>query len=165
MICDNCGKKEAIIAYTKMDGSETEIIHLCAECAEKKMREDLSFNNAVTGKMESFLKEIFKLTGNFENKNLSKKCKYCGSTFKDLEDENLGCSHCYDEFKDEINSMIKNLRNYSRYIGKIPKSAGDEVVDKRELYDLQNQLAVAIGLENYEEAAQIRDEIKKLRAK
>ena len=52
MLCDNCKKNNAMISYTKMTGNNIEEIHLCAECAEKKMKEDLVFNNAVTDRVE-----------------------------------------------------------------------------------------------------------------
>ncbi|EFI41343.1 MULTISPECIES: UvrB/UvrC motif-containing protein [Peptoniphilus] len=165
MLCDSCGKKEAIISYTKMMGNDVEEVHLCADCAEKKMREDLEFNSAVTGKMENFLKEIFKLTGNLNSDIVKKKCSHCGTGFKELENNELGCEWCYDEFEDEIKSMLTSLKSSSKHKGKIPRSAGDKVVFKREEDELLNKLSVAIELEEYEEAARLRDELKALRGK
>lgn len=163
MICDNCGKREAIIAYTKMQGNSIEEVHLCAQCAEEKMKKDLAFNNAVSGKMENFLKDLFKLTGKFNNNIPNKKCSHCGTTFEDLGKNQVGCEYCYDEFKEEIESMLLNFKSSSKHKGKIPKSAGKEPVYKREENELRDKLSVAVELEEYEEAAVLRDKLKQLR--
>ncbi|MGO1580765.1 MAG: UvrB/UvrC motif-containing protein [Peptoniphilaceae bacterium] len=163
MICDNCKENEAIISYTKMIGNEVEEVHLCAKCAEIKMRKDLVFNNIVNDKVESFLKELFKLSGKSQDGINKKSCSVCGTNFKDLEKNSLGCEHCYEEFKEEIESMILSFKSSSKHRGKIPISAGKEAFIKREKEELINKLSVAIELEEYEEAALIRDKIKELK--
>ncbi|WP_138159649.1 UvrB/UvrC motif-containing protein [Peptoniphilus catoniae] len=165
MLCDNCKKNEAMISYTKMIGNEIEEIHLCADCAEKKMREDLVFNSAVTDRVESFLKELFKLTGNDRSAVTDKKCKTCNTSFKELEENRLGCENCYENFKDEIQSMLTSLKFSSKHKGKIPKSAGNNIIYRRDEQDLMDKLSKAIELENYEDAAVFRDKLKELREK
>ncbi|RVU54284.1 UvrB/UvrC motif-containing protein [Anaerosphaera multitolerans] len=165
MLCDSCGKREAIIAYTKMQGNDIEEVHLCAECAEEKMKKDLVFNNAVSEKMESFLKDLFKLTGKFNNSTPNKSCKHCGTTFAELENNKLGCEMCYEEFKEEIEEMLSSFTSSSRHKGKIPVGAGSEIISKREENELLDKLSVAIELEEYEEAAVLRDKLKELRGK
>ena len=54
MLCDSCKENEAIISYTKMSGNNVEEVHLCATCAEKKMKEDLTFNQAISSQVDSF---------------------------------------------------------------------------------------------------------------
>ncbi|MDO5040860.1 MAG: UvrB/UvrC motif-containing protein [Peptoniphilus sp.] len=163
MLCDNCKNNKAIISYTKMIGNQIDEVHLCAECAEKKMREDMVFNNVVTEKVESFLRELFKLTGKNNNFVGDKKCGNCGSTFKELEQNRLGCEECYEEFKEEIESMLQSLKFSSKHMGKIPKGAGEAPVYKREEEELMSKLKNAVDVENYEEAAVLRDKLKELR--
>lgn len=165
MLCDNCKKNNAMISYTKMTGNNIEEIHLCAECAEKKMKEDLVFNNAVTDRVEGFLKELFKLTGKNSNVSTDKVCPNCGTSFNELEKNKLGCEACYENFKDEIASVLTNLKFSSKHRGKIPKSASKKPLFIREEQDLLDKIDKAIELENYEDAAVYRDELKELREK
>ncbi|MBP2025729.1 UvrB/UvrC motif-containing protein [Peptoniphilus stercorisuis] len=164
MLCDSCKKRDAIIAYTKMQNNDVEIVHLCAKCAEEKMKEDLDFNNIVTEKVENFIGELFKLTNSIDEKELEKACSYCETSLKDMvKGKTLGCEHCYDEFREEINGILLNLSSSTNHKGKIPKSAGEKSIKKREEIKLLNRLNVAIELEEYEEAAKLRDEINMLK--
>lgn len=163
MLCDNCKKNEAIISYTKMSGNNIEEVHLCASCAEKKMKEDLIFNQVVSSQVDSFLKELFKLTGNYDKEFVKKTCPNCGTTFDELEKGHLGCEKCYDIFSSEISGILNSLMYSSKHKGKIPNSAGHEVKLKREEEDLNQELKIAIEMEEYEKAAILRDKLKALR--
>lgn len=163
MLCDNCNENEAIISYTKMSGNNVEEVHLCPSCAEKKMQEDLVFNQVVSSKVNNFLKELFKLTGNFDQEAIKKECASCGTTFEEFEKGILGCEDCYNTFNAEISSMLNSLKYTSRHKGKIPSSAGDFVKKKREEEELEASLKIAVESEEYEQAAIIRDKLRALR--
>lgn len=164
MLCDSCGKRNAIIAYTKMKETGVEIVHLCSTCAEEKMREDLDFNNVVTEKVGNFIDELFKFIGKSDRDIEEKTCPNCNTSLKEIiEDKKVGCESCYDTFKDEIENLLINLQTPTVHKGKIPKSAGKKSVEKREEVELLNKLNVAIELEEYEEAAKLRDRIKALK--
>lgn len=164
MICDNCGKKNAIVSYVKMQDSEIEEVHLCAECAEEKMMKDITFNTALSGTVENFLKDLFKLRGKLNKTTIEKKCSHCGTTFEEISENKIGCENCYTEFKDEIESMLVSLTSLSKHKGKIPTSASGDLILKREENELIDKLSVAIELEEYEEAANLRDRLKELRS-
>ena len=83
----------------------------------------------------------------------------------------LGCSNCYDVFQDEIDPLMRKLHGGARFLGK--KSSNKrkfnlddlktvEKVSDNKLENLKEELKQAIRVENYEKAAEIRDEIKKL---
>ena len=69
----------------------------------------------------------------------------------------------YDSFGDEIKKYLNALNINLKYRGKIPKNAESYLVYNRKLEDLKEKLDLAINLEEYEKAAEIRDEIKKLK--
>lgn len=163
MLCDNCKENEAIISYTKMSGNNVEEVHLCATCAEKKMKEDLIFNQAISSQVDSFLKELFKLTGNFDKEAVKKACKKCGTTFDELEKNHLGCEECYETFSAELSSMLNSLKYTSKHKGKIPKSADSSILIRREEEELEINLAEAVEREEYEKAAIYRDRLKEIR--
>ncbi|MDY2987530.1 MAG: UvrB/UvrC motif-containing protein [Peptoniphilus sp.] len=163
MLCDSCKENEAIISYTKMSGNNVEEVHLCATCAEKKMKEDLTFNQAISSQVDSFLKELFKLTGNFDKEVIKKSCPNCGTTFDEFEKNHLGCESCYETFSSELSSMLNNLKYASKHKGKIPQSADAAISMRREEEELEDSLRKAIESEEYEKAAIIRDRIKEIR--
>lgn len=164
MLCDICNEREAVISYTKIGSEETEVIHLCKECAEKKMKEDSKFKDVMAEKMASFTKQMFESKYPLEESDFEKTCPTCKTSLKDVIDgKSLGCEDCYKEFKEYINGFLLNLNSASIHKGKIPKVGGKEPIVKKEEIQILNKLSVAIALEEYEEAAKLRDELNSLR--
>ena len=111
-------------------------------------------------------------------------CDNCGSTFDDIINTGrVGCKDCYSVFEDRLDPIIKKLQGQNRHVGRIgkiidskidskngvenktEKNESKKVTDNKEqskLEKLQEDLKVAIKEERYEDAAKIRDEIKKL---
>lgn len=169
MLCDNCGKREAVVAYTKMKESGMEVVHLCAQCAKDIMSSELDFTNELNNKLGEFINEMMKFAGGESSQideTLNKLCPDCKKSLKDiLESNEVGCEKCYENFEEEIESILLSLNLTSSHKGKIPKTAGEESVKKREEIELNTKLNVAIALEEYEEAAKIRDRLKELKEK
>ena len=109
------------------------------------------------------------------------KCDSCGYTFDDIINTGrLGCKDCYDIFEDRLDPIIKRIQGSNKHIGRIGKIIDKKIEDKvgkeenkkeenkeineekTKLEKLQEELKVAIKEERYEDAAKIRDEIKKL---
>ena len=102
-------------------------------------------------------------------------CDSCGSTFDDIINTGrYGCANCYDVFEDRMDPILKKLQGANRHNGRLGKISDnkknfekDKKVDKEnkaenKLEKLQEDLKVAIKEERYEDAAKIRDEIKKM---
>ena len=115
------------------------------------------------------------------------KCKTCNTTFDDfLNSGEFGCADCYNIFEDRIFSLLKNLQGANKHIGRgyrkvnptlsATVSKGIDLGEKIEsgkkivkensketkIEKLQKNLQKAIKDERYEDAAKIRDEIKKI---
>jgi protein arginine kinase activator len=90
-------------------------------------------------------------------------CKNCGATYSEFKKYGLlGCSECYESFSPTINPVIKRVQGNVEHTGKIPKKMGKEIMEKRRLSKLKEDLQKAIANEEYEKAAEIRDAIKSL---
>ena len=101
------------------------------------------------------------------------KCDSCGSTFEDIiKTGRYGCANCYDVFEDRMDPILKKLQGANRHNGRLGKISDNNVkFEKKEektenktdnkLEKLQEDLKLAIKEERYEDAAKIRDEIKK----
>ena len=104
----------------------------------------------------------------FETLNGADKriCSFCGidlATIKTIG--RVGCANCYHEFRDVFIPILKAIHGSSSHRGRIPVKTTTEVKIAKEIRDLENRLKEVITVENFEEAAKLRDTIKKLRKK
>lgn len=179
MKCSNCGKKEANFIYTESINGIKKEIRLCSECADKLGFLDMSIsmpNIDFSNFFGDFLNEYDTLIPSIFTDNAKVlKCKECGMDYNEfLDTGRFGCSNCYDVFEEKIGPLLKQLHGDTKYLGK--KSGNDfkkmRVKDNKEGFKetknsnkievLKGELKQAIKVENYEEAAKIRDEIKVL---
>lgn len=180
MLCENCGKREANVRYSENINGVKKEMNLCEECSKKlgivdKMdfrMPSLDFSNFFGSFLEDFnTPEFMPLLD--EMKQV--KCDSCGSTFDDIINTGrYGCPNCYDVFEDRMDPILKKLQGANRHIGRLGKISDNKVkFGKKEeqneknktdnkLEKLQGELKQAIKEERYEDAAKIRDEIKKM---
>ena len=183
MLCDNCGKREANVRYSENINGRKKELHLCEECSKKLGIENMDFNMPIDfssffgGLLEDFGTNDFMPLFN-EVKQL--KCDNCGYTFEDIVNTGkLGCENCYSVFEDRLDLIIKKIQGSNKHVGRTGKIIDSKISEKINNKDsktennkdvskvekLQNDLKKAIKEEKYEEAAKIRDEIKKLEGK
>ena len=176
MKCQNCGKNEVTFRYTQVINGVKKEMNLCDNCAKELGLKDMNFSMPIS--FSSFLSDFFNdyednlIPSFMETRSL--ECKSCGTVFDDFVNSGeFGCSDCYDLFEDRISPILKNLQGANRHVGRgyreITPSAGDNASTKKKvkkeeskLDKLQKDLQKAIKEERYEDAAKIRDEIKKL---
>lgn len=178
MLCENCGENEANVRYTQIiNGVKKEMI-LCDKCSKELGIEKLDFSMPIN--LSSFLGDFFGdvedslLPGFTKTKELT--CNECGMTYDEFRNSGkFGCANCYNAFSDRINPILKNLQGANKHIGrktKITKTELNKVEIQKEekeqeretskLETLKENLKQAIKEERYEDAAKIRDEIKKI---
>lgn len=156
MLCQNCKEKQATVHFVKViNGVRTEM-HLCEKCAPMA-KQDFppinSFDITVSDIINSFFGGNSVLTS-------GSGCSFCGSTLDNFSRTGkLGCSECYRAFDEQLRAPLKRIHGSDRHVGKVPKRAGDGV---SKITNLKKQLEEAVAAEKYEEAAKLRDEIRKL---
>lgn len=169
MLCEKCKRNEANIYITKIVNGEKQRKALCDKCA--KEMQVLDFNGDLEMNNPFYIKDvlggILDLIGNNPNyiNNLKQDliCKNCGTSYDEFKKSGLlGCDECYVNFDEALNNVIKRVQQNTEHIGKIPVSKGKEISIKRQINKLKEQLQKVIALEEYERAAEIRDEIRKL---
>ena len=183
MLCQKCGKNQANIRYTQIINGVKKEMALCELCAEKMGIDDMKINMPIS--FSNFLGDLFidePIMPSFI-KETHNQCTTCGELYNDfIETGLLGCPECYDIFDDRLDSVLKNLQGHNRHVGRKPlnisekmekigqnnttnkKENGDILHKKQsdELEMLKADLSKAIKEERYEDAAVIRDKIKKL---
>jgi len=155
MLCQNCKERQATVRFTKVINGVKTDMHLCEKCAPLMKHEFpaiKSFDITVSDIINSFFggSSVFSTT----------TCDSCGASFDDFSKTGkFGCPECYNAFSSQLASPLKRIHGNDRHIGKIPKRAGDGV---SKITQLKNRLAEAIAKEDFENAATIRDEIRRL---
>ena len=141
MRCEHCGRNEATFHYQRTINGHTEEAHLCPECAaELGYGTDFggdfgSMFQDGFGSVFSLLPSMFGGFGDF----------FDGPQLTSAARRTLQLTPAPDEPLYETESLLTALRQ------------------ERERNALNVQLREAIEAENYEEAARLRDELKKLR--
>src|SRR5208282_6800454 len=136
-------------------------LDLCEDCAKTKgINDPTSFGLAdldlVLGLGAS--QQLEQAAGGVEL-----KCPRCGFTQADFKKSGrLGCPECYKTFAEGLEGLLKTMHKGTRHAGKVPEAlrATREQADR--LKSLQKKLDKAIKEENFEQAAQLRDELKQL---
>jgi protein arginine kinase activator len=162
LYCDVCKDKPATVHLTQMINGEKIDMHLCTECAAKKgfLLFDVNNKFSMPNFLGSFLGSNFNLQ-DVHALNKENKCPNCGMSFSDIRQTGkLGCSECYKAFDRELEPTLRRIHGNSKHIGKIPIRGGQKVHLKKEIEELKLSLQQAINSENYEKAAEIRDQIK-----
>jgi protein arginine kinase activator len=164
MYCEECNEKPATVHFTQnIQGKKTET-HLCEDCAAKKGAILFDVDNKFS--IPNLLGSFFGYNYNTPSPKTASSglvCPNCNMDFNDIRRTGkLGCSECYTAFAQALEPNLRRIHGNSRHIGKIPVRGGENVVLKRKIDELKDKLQKAIVAEEYEVAAEIRDEIKKL---
>ena len=162
MLCSDCKQKPAKVHYTKIDGGKMLTVDLCEECAKTKGVNDqtgFSLADLLLGLGAS--QELEQSPGGAEA-----KCLQCGFTHADFKKSGrLGCSECYVTFSDGLGGLLKTMHKGTRHVGKVPESLRTRRDLSEQLTALQKKLNKAIETEDFEQAAQVRDQIKQLNSR
>lgn len=159
MLCENCGEKDASIHYTQIDKNEMHTFHLCEECAAARGLEPGV--NVGNFPLTDFLAQMSRAGADSPT---GSPCAFCGLTLEDFKKTGrLGCSHCYVTFESHLSGLLRRLHGGTQHVGKVylPPNPS-ESAQKERLAGLRRKLDHAVQAEDFERAAQIRDQIRSL---
>ena len=141
MKCERCGRKEATFYYQSNVNGRVSQVHLCSDCAA-----ELGYTSRLEQSFRPFRRSFF-------------------DPFSLLEDFGM-LSNRMTEFPAPLEEAARAAAGIEESAGASAGLVGrDEEVrlqKERQRNALENQLQAAIDSENYEEAARLRDELKKL---
>ena len=170
MKCDKCGAPNVVtkIVIQGPEGKDSEELNLCPSCFQNFIKEHPEIKNGQMGKsLNDFLLGTLNLVNKDSNKNLTHKpheqmiktCANCGITIDRLNKSNrVGCAECYDVFATEIDDILFEEIGNNRLTLDFGKQS-----DEEKIIILQDKLTSAIKNEEYELAALLRDELKKIK--
>ena len=159
MLCTVCKEKPATVHLTQIVGDKMQKLDLCEDCAKAKGVNDpagFALADLMLGLGAS--QEIEQAGGGAEL-----KCPRCGFSQADFKKSGrLGCPECYKTFAEGLEGLLKTMHKGVRHEGKVPEALRANREQSDRLKILQKKLTKAIEQENFEEAAQLRDQIKQM---
>ena len=157
MKCQKCTKQATLHITEVISDEHFEELHLCEDCAQKYIHEPPGGAGEKPG--EAGLLEESEETAALNQR----ECPLCGIKFVEFRNSGrLGCPHDYQEFREELQPLLENIHGDTRHCGKTPRRLPQSQQTQSELIQLRKQLHQAVTREAYEEAAQLRDKIRKL---
>jgi len=177
MKCQKCGKNEANIQYTQIINGIKDDLSLCNNCAHELGLQDINFTMPID--FSDFFGEFLENDNinTFPQVNINKQnvCNKCNMTFEEFANiGKFGCDNCYKVFSDKIDRILKGVHATDTHVGRTLLKQKEEITNNKtsmktrqdfnvtKIEELKNKLKQVIKEENYEEAAKIRDEIKKM---
>ena len=166
MQCDNCDNK-ATVFYTQIIDGISKKTSLCESCAAIQGVTDPE--GFLLGKKDNLTKgkpsppiAMPQLETTLGKKS-TRCCPGCGFAFDDLKKTGrLGCSECYEFFRKEIKNNLGGMHKGTSHTGRVPEGMLEAFEQRQRMEQFQHDLDEAIHSEDYEKAAALRDEIKKL---
>jgi len=160
MLCDICTKKKATVHLTEIVDEQMSEMHLCEECAREKsvqMEQQFGLADLLAG-----LSDFGKQVKDVEKVNL--KCSKCGMSYEDFRKfGRLGCGDCYQGFEAHLSTLLKKIHGSNHHLGKTPiKLPATQKKKIETLQDLKSKLMQAIQIEDFELAANLRDQIREI---
>ena len=167
MLCEKCGKNAATTYFRQTVNGKVTEYRLCDECAAQMSGTSL-FDGINLG---YFLGNMFQGSGNSRTSNPGADvvhCDGCGMTYGEIAKRGkVGCAKCYETFKDKLRPSLESIHGRTAHVGKAPKffeepsavSPAEKAEDP--VAKLKEELQQAIETQEFERAAQIRDELKK----
>ena len=192
MKCERCGKDASVSVKAIVNGYEHDF-YLCNDCLKKYT--DMSEENGIPNeegfhkinlnnkKLESLIQKFIPslddmIDGYYEYKynqnnhpysymeGLNQKaCPNCGNLESNIRNGIFGCKECYKLSDNLSRKVLKTYNNYDKYTGKFPKKDREFKQVALEIKNLQEKLALSIATEDYEQAADLKEQIDDLNMK
>lgn len=171
-LCSACQKNPSTIVLMDLDGgSVSSQQHLCSPCAEKLG----VVQPKAPLKMSADLLED--LLGSVQQKATHKRreagCPGCGMTTQQFKNTGrLGCPRCYENFRGDLVPLLQRVHESSQHKGRLPgvtqgsapqpaPAAPRATAPQEDLVALRKKLDDAVRGERYEEAANLRDALRR----
>lgn len=149
MKCQHCVKLATLQITEVLAENNVEEFHLCEDCAQHYL-----YVTAPKKKQAGSTRDFVDSADKF--------CEQCGTRFVDFRNTGrLGCPHDYKAFQAELLPLLESIHSSTRHAGKTPRRPSRQF-SAQELVRLRKDLQSAVVSESYEEAARLRDRIRRI---
>lgn len=172
MICQECKERPASLHFTKVVNGEKTVIQLCERCAQEKGEVYLlqggagfSINDMLAGLLN--IDPAYQQTAPESISGGMLQCEVCKMTYQQFAKiGRFGCANCYQTFRHQLAPIVKRLHSGNMiHGGKVPARIGGSLHLKKEIELLKEKLGYLVQQEEFEKAAEVRDQIRSLEKK
>jgi protein arginine kinase activator len=163
--CDKCDRPATYHAVEIVKGQKLEK-HLCDAHAADEGVVSKSAHTPINELLTNFVKmtggPAEKKTGLTGITGTELVCPDCGLTFTGFREKSLlGCPSCYKAFEGPLSTLTERAHEGgNHHIGKVPRRSGAGEQRQALVMRLRKRLEAAVEAEDYELAAQLRDDIE-----
>lgn len=162
MLCDGCKKREANLMLHMITNGQLATRSLCTDCARKAHGEMAQAFSTMGLRMEGLNGMVEQKVEQEEIKLPKMICSSCRTPYMDIDHDTVfGCSSCYQAFHQMVIDYLSGLQEQVLPVAE-EKAPEDSTASEREL--LLERMQHAVQAEDYEQAAQLRDELNRLEA-
>jgi len=163
MKCDNCNKP-ATVHLTEISNGKKIEKHMCEQCAAQNEGLPIKTHTPINELLTNF---VMAHSGGQLTKETALECPHCGMSWADFRQGGmLGCSHDYEAFESQLTPLIQRAHEgHAHHTGKSPARRGvasGVAKPKVDVIKVKKELAKAVEVEDYEKAAKLRDQLRKL---
>ena len=166
MMCEQCHEREAVIHLTQIVNEQVTTLHLCERCAAEKGVESPGAQPKTP--LGTFLAAMGQeLPNQLPAPRAGETCSRCGGSLQDFrESGRLGCPDCYRTFEAPLRDLLRRLHGSTQHVGE--RYADKEIPPtphaspQPHAAELREQLRLAVETENFELAAELRDQLRVL---
>ncbi len=183
MQCQACGTSPAEVQIREIRGEEVNTLYLCNACAENydlgtsscpsldepevtirlsAASQQSESPSAQTMPPDDLIDDLQQTEDSEDARIEMYECPNCGWTEQTLsEKKRLGCPECYNTFWELLAPIIHDWHNEVAHKGELPKEQEGErkPAPPPGSGHLERELDVAIACEDYERAAELRDQL------
>ncbi len=161
MLCQKCHKNPASVRYTEVVDGQAVHQFLCPSClAGYQENAAAAFNLDVP---KPGLRRGKDTDSVRFGKRARRACPTCGMPLdRILETARVGCADCYSHFGEEVESILEGLHRSPKHQGKARRTDDARARLRADLQKKRVLLRSVLQVEDYEQAASLRDEIKRL---
>ncbi len=160
-LCQSCKQNAATIHLTEIHDAEKRELHVCEACAQSQGIAPGPLLPSLPTMLASLIKGGKPAGGAAPP---AAPCPTCGITFAEFREKGrLGCPNDYEFFAEHLTPLLEKIHGATAHRGRLPQGAGAASSSQGEqLLRLRAELQQAVKGEQYEAAARLRDEIRRL---
>ncbi|TWI53593.1 UvrB/UvrC motif-containing protein [Halalkalibacter nanhaiisediminis] len=167
MICQECNQRQASLHFTKIINGEKTEFHICEQCAKEKGEQFPGTNSFSIHQLLSGLlhfEQPMKAEQDAAKALKELVCDKCEMTYEQFTRVGrFGCAHCYKSFESKLDPILKRVHSGNHtHAGKLPERIGGGIQLQRQIDTLKQQLKAYVEEEEFEKAAELRDQIRLL---
>ena len=164
MQCQICNNNNATIHLTEISDGVRSEMHICEHCAAEQdiaVKSHIPINELLSGLL-AVQPSDEEIAGTAAEQQTA--CPNCGFTLAQFRKEGvLGCPYDYEFFEKSLLPLIEKAHDgKTTHSGKLPSKTPKNTKDEIQLLNLRQRLEEAVGSEDYELAAELRDKIKQM---